>query len=287
MSQLFAIRLDSLSVLRFRGPDARRFLQGQVSNDVERLETQPALVAGLHDPQGRVLAILRLVALEPQDVLAVLPRELLATVQAHLQKFVLRAKVTIERADTDWQVVGLCGPDAETAARMHKYVRIPGDPPRVLIIGSRHERLPEADLLELEEWHSLDVADGLPEVTAATSGQFVSQMLNLDVLDGISFEKGCYTGQEIIARAHWRGRVKRRMQRFATEEQKALVAGEKIRLSDGRQMQIVRQARFGQVGSEFLAVGPLPGTVEEGSSGAPEEGLLVATQLSLPYDLPA
>jgi tRNA-modifying protein YgfZ len=287
MSQLFAIRLETLSVLRLRGADVRRFLQGQVSNDVERLESRPSLLAGLHDPQGRVIALLHLLALEQEDVLMLVPRDLAATVQGHLAKFVLRAKVRIERADTDWQVLGLCGPDAETAARMHKYVRLAGEPPRVLIVGSRHERLPEADLLEIEEWNSLDVADGLPEVTAATSGLFVSQMLNLDVLDAISFEKGCYTGQEIIARAHWRGRVKRRMQRFATEEQKALAPGERVRLADGRQMQIVRQARFGHVGSEFLAIGPLPGTVEETGAELPAEGSLSATQLALPYELPA
>ena len=141
-----------------------------------------------------------------------------------------------------------------------------------------------------EEWQALDVSDGLPEVTVATSGQFVSQMLNLDVLDGIAFDKGCYTGQEIIARAHYRGRVKRRLQRFATEEQRTLRAGERVTLADGRRAQVVRQARFGQVGSEFLAVAAPAGSEEEtAAAGASSEAepLLAATQLSLPYELPA
>ncbi len=170
MSQLFAIRLDSLSVLRFRGVDARKFLQGQLSNDVQRLDSHPAQLTGLHDPQGRVIAILRLMALESNDVLALLPRDLAPRVQQHLSKYVLRAKVNIETADTDWQVYGLCGPDAEVAARMHKSLRLAGDPPRVIVVGSRHERLPEADLLEPEEWNALDVADGLPELTPRPPG---------------------------------------------------------------------------------------------------------------------
>jgi folate-binding protein YgfZ len=291
MSQLFVIRLDHLSVLRIRGTDALRFLQGQFSNDIERLRSVPSLLAGLHDPQGRVLALLRLVALEDADLLALLPRERAAFVQTHLRRYVLRSKVTIDIADAEWNAIGLCGPDSDAAARLHKSVRLATDPQRLIVIASRHERLPEGDRLEPEEWQALDVADGLPEVTSATAGLFVSQMLNLDLLDGISFQKGCYTGQEIIARAHYRGRVKRRMQRFATEQQRALEPGERVLLSDGRRVQIVRQARFGQVGSEFLAIAPLSGAREESSSAdepaSPDASVLAATQLSLPYELPA
>lgn len=296
MSQLFVMRLEHLSVLRFRGPDAARFLQGQLSNDVERLRTLPSLLAGLHDPQGRVLALLRLVALEEDHILALLPRERAPVVQAHLRRYVLRAKVTIDLVDAEWNAVGLCGPDASAAARLHKSIHLATDPQRQIVITSRHEPLPEGDRLEPEEWQALDVADGLPEITAATAGLFVGQMLNLDLLDGISFQKGCYTGQEIIARAHYRGRVKRRMQRFATEEQRALQPGERVRLADGRAAQIVRQARFGQVGSEFLAVTTLRGHGEESrpdeavaDEDARDEadGRLAATQLSLPYELPA
>jgi hypothetical protein len=287
MSQLFVIRLEHLSVLRFRGVDAVRFLQGQVSNDVERLSTFPSVLAGLHDPQGRVLAVLRLMALEEQDVLALLPRELAPAIQQHLRRYVLRSKVTIDIADAEWQAIGLCGPDAEAAARLQKSIRLAEDPLRLMMISSRHEQLPEGDALEPQEWQALDVADGIPEVVSATSGVFVGQMLNLDVLDGIAFDKGCYTGQEIIARAHYRGRVKRRMQRFATEEQRTLQPAERVRLSDGRLVQIVRQARFGQVGSEFLAVGPIAGAGSEPAESRDDDGgRLVATQLSMPYALP-
>ena len=224
-------------------------------------------------------------------MLALLPRERAPVVQTHLRRYVLRSKVTVDLADAEWNAVGLCGPDAEAAARLHKSIRLATDPQRLIIITSRHESLPEGDRLEPEEWQALDVADGLPEITAPTAGLFVSQMINLDLLDGISFQKGCYTGQEVIARAHYRGRVKRRLQRFATEEQRSLQPGERVQLADGRRAQIVRQARFGQVGSEFLAVTTLPDERQESSgdtvsSEGTDEGILAATQLSLPYELP-
>jgi folate-binding protein YgfZ len=293
MSQLFVVPLEHLGILRFRGADTLRFLQGQLSNDVERLRTHPALFAGLHDPQGRVLALLRLFAIDDDHVLAVLPRELLPGVQERLARVVLRAKVRIDVADPEWRAYGLCGPDAEAGARLKPAARLSDDPLRLLVVAPRHEPQPEGDELESEEWEALEVADGIPEVLTATTGQFVSQMLNLDVLDGISFDKGCYTGQEIIARAHYRGRVKRRLQRFATEDARVLVPGERVQLTDGRRVQIVRWARFGQVGSEFLAVAPLaeaaaPPGENAGEEAGPSEGepRLAATPLALPYQLP-
>lgn len=284
MQQLFVLSLEHLGVLRIRGADARRFLQGQVSNDIGKLKDGP-LFAGLHDPQGRVLALLRMVALGDDDVLALLPRELSARILAHLQKYVLRARVTLEAADAQWHAYGICGPDTEAAAHLRKSIHISSDPPRAIVVAPRHEALPEGDHLEPGEWDALDIADGLPEVYSATSGEFLAQMLNLDLLDGISFGKGCYTGQEIIARAHWRGRVKRRMQRFATEEQRALSPGERITLADGRRVQVVRQARYGQVGSEFLAVAAIDASEEAPGEPAEGESRLVATRLALPYDL--
>ena len=104
------IELADLGVLRFRGADAVRFLQGQVSNDTERLSAERSQLAGYHNPQGRTIALLRLVQLAPDDVLAVLPRELVATVSGRLVKFVLRAKVKIADESAGWRVAGLVAP---------------------------------------------------------------------------------------------------------------------------------------------------------------------------------
>src|SRR5215469_9609956 len=95
--------LSDLGVLRFRGPDAVKFLQGQLSNDVDKLSAEQSQVAGYHNPQGRAIALVRLVQWGPEDILAVLPRELAATVAGRLTKFVLRAKVKITEESAGWR----------------------------------------------------------------------------------------------------------------------------------------------------------------------------------------
>ena len=94
----------------------------------------------------------------------------------------------------------------------------------------------------------------MPEIGAATSGLFTAQMLNLDLIDAVSFSKGCYTGQEIIARAHYLGQVKRRMQRFHTDDERELQPGSRIDLADGRRAQVVMASAAEGGGQELLAV---------------------------------
>jgi len=222
--------LDDLGAIRVQGPDAVKFLQGQLSNDLTLLSAQNPLLAGFHNPQGRAIALLRLAWLGPQDILAILPRELAPAVATRLSKFVLRAKVKIADESASWRVAGLV---------------TPAPPPDSVSIGigpGRYWRVTPADriidlpgyaALDREGWRALDIAAGLPQVYAATSEEFVAQMLNLDVLGGSAFDKGCYTGQEIIARAHYRGQVKRRMQRFRGASTDDLKDIERVRLAGG------------------------------------------------------
>jgi folate-binding protein YgfZ len=116
----------------------------------------------------------------------------------------------------------------------------------------------------------LDISAGVAQVYAATSEEFVAQMLNLDALGGISFEKGCYTGQEVIARAHYRGRVKRRMQRFLSREPvTGLAPGVSGQLADGRTFKVVEAAELANGRCEFLAVAPMvTGGAGEAAGGA-------------------
>ena len=141
------------------------------------------------------------------------------------------------------------------------------------------------------------IAVGLPQVYAATTELFVAQMLNLDVIGAISFTKGCYTGQEVIARAHYRGRIKRRMQRFLSAAPCALTAGENHRLQDGRNAQIVDAVQRADGRVEFLAVTTFSAAVpvnadviDAGATEAPTMAasaqLLACTALELPYALP-
>jgi folate-binding protein YgfZ len=143
------------------------------------------------------------------------------------------------------------------------------------------------------DWQAGDIAAGLPQIGPGTSELFVSQMLNLDVLGGISFDKGCYTGQEVIARAHYRGRVKRRLQRFVTSAQVDLSPGSELRLDDQRKLQIISSVRHGNGQQEFLAVGaydldPAAGTTMKAvaEAGAPAVATIDARPAPLPYALP-
>jgi len=241
-----------LGAVRVQGADAVRFLQGQLSNDMERAQADEPLYAGLHNPQGRVIALLRLYALAPDDLLGILPRELAAPVAARLAKYVLRAKAKVTDASSDSVFISSSVFAGSSAAQR--------------------------------------IAAGLPQVYAATSEQFVAQMLNLDVIGAISFTKGCYTGQEVIARAHYRGRVKRRMQRFRTTRPAQLAIGASGTLRDGRSFRVVEAIALDDGRCEFLAVAPITHGAEEASEDAAGVGaaaVVEAEQLSLPYELPA
>src|SRR2546430_1288258 len=197
-SEWNSVSLDSLGVLRVRGADVVSFLQGQLSNDIALLGPGRSLLAGYHNPQGRVVE-------EPARWLLVSP---------------------------------LAHPAPLSGCRP---------------VGG-------------QVWQRLAIAAGEPQVYAATSEAFVAQMLNLDVLGAIAFDKGCYTGQEIIARAHYRGRVKRRMQRFLTDAPTALEPGGSSVLPDGRSLRVVRAIAHTDGRCEFLAVTAL--ATAEGAPGA-------------------
>ena len=307
-----SLTLDSLGVLRARGADVVSFLQGQLSNDVARLGPERSLLAGYHNPQGRVIALLRLVQLAPDDLLAILPRELIAVVVQRLGKFVLRAKVKLADDSAAWTVTGLmaCAPPAGAAAGgvpsfAHALpatvnsvtridaslaLRVAQEPGRWLLVSPLAQPPPVSGCSPVgpEVWQRLAIAAGEPQVYAATSEAFVAQMLNLDVLGAIAFDKGCYTGQEIIARAHYRGKVKRRLQRFRARVAAQLKPGDDGELGDGRSFKVVDAAQRTDGLCEFLAVTTLRNVDAEPTGGrAPTAAApLSAEWLALPYVLP-
>jgi tRNA-modifying protein YgfZ len=274
--------LEDFGALRLRGPDTAKFLQGQLSNDMARLAPGAILRAGLHNPQGRTLALLWLSARDGNELLALLPRELAPTVAAHLGRYLLRSKVVISDDSAKTRLYGIWAADA--APPLPQTVVL--DASRALLIQSSGAASPPGAPMTREHWRSLDIAAGVPQVYAATSAQFVAQMLNLDCIDAISFNKGCYTGQEVIARAHYRGRVKRRMQRFESLEPRELSPGDAGRFEDGRSFRVIEAVRRPDGCSEFLAVAPLPQIAREAEEASSNPALLPARALPLPYALP-
>jgi tRNA-modifying protein YgfZ len=286
--------LDDLGLLRFRGPDARVFLQGQLSNDLAALRDGHLLRAGLHNPQGRTLALLALATGTADDeIVAILPRELLSAVAATLTRYVLRSKVRISDASAEHRIYGTSRSEGALAAAGH-----PRSPvlhgyaaERDLIIVPASDPAPTGAPLTRADWRGLDIAAGLPQVYPPTSGQFVAQMLNLDCIDAVSFSKGCYIGQEVIARSHFRGRVKRRMQRFVSAAPVRLAPGQSGQLVDGRAFRVVDASERADGRCEFLAVAALAAAARDSASEAAAGTAAAATpiaaeQLALPYRLP-
>jgi folate-binding protein YgfZ len=340
------VALDDLGALRITGIDAVRFLQGQLSNDIGRVGAERSLLAGLHNPQGRAIALLRIMQLAPNDFLALLPRELAPAVASRLAKYVLRAKVKVTDESPRWRITGLIasglgasGPGAATgqptqaesaqaasaqtasaqaasaqttsgpaaSAPLAGYPCTAGEqrnlgatavicigeqPARWLLItpaSAQEANAPAAGATEPGDsaavlphgvparrgvWRQLDIIAGLPQVYGATSEEFVAQMLNLDVVGAIAFDKGCYTGQEVIARAHYRGRVKRRLQRFRSRVPLGLRPGDNGELTDGRAFKVVEAVQLDDGRCEFLAVAPLPSADPELSATAQPDAML-------------
>lgn len=276
---------DGLGVLAFRGADAGRFLQGQLSADVEKLAVGGSTLAGLHNPQGRVIAILALLRTASDEILAVLPRQLCANVEQRLRKYILRAKVKIEALSASFAVLG-----SKSGAPASGVPRVAwGDRWMLIVPMERRGEFESSDEYR-EEWKRADIAAGLPQVHPATTETFVAQMLNLDLLGGIAFDKGCYTGQEVIARAHYRGRVKRRLQRWHGAGNVVPRAGDAVRSRDGRALTVVSSAATGSHEWEALAVGPFATDAGDGAAPSAPESTATVIQvdgpLPLPYSLP-
>jgi tRNA-modifying protein YgfZ len=303
---LEVIGLEDLGIVRIRGVDAVKFLQGQLSNDVARLSGERSLLAGYHNPQGRAIALVRLVQWDTDDILAVVPRELAGVVVTRLSKYILRAKVKVADESAAWRVSGLVNatgdftPElpASVSAQVRRdgavFVRVDNQPARWLAISAADGPAPALDHAEpgrRQAWQGLDVAGGQPQVYAATSEEFVAQMLNLDAMDAVAFDKGCYTGQEVIARAHYRGRVKRRMQRFVSREACQLAPGDSGQLADGRTFKVVLATQLADGRCDFLAVAPLVGAAGETGETMPMAATASAPTVAAdpapsPYALP-
>ena len=243
-------RLGSLAVLRASGADAFSFLQGQLTADVGEVGAAASRLAAWCSPKGRVLATFRLLADPAGDgYLLVCERWFVAKLLARLRMFILRADARIDDVSGELGVAGVAGtralPDraaawaqtaeVDDAATFGETVitRAPGRHRRFVVVGPHVSiasiAAPREDRVRRAgegAWHLADVCAGVARITEDTSDAFVPQMLNLDRLRAVSFEKGCYVGQEIVARAQHLGRIKRRAWVGRTDT--TIVAGDPI-----------------------------------------------------------
>ena len=253
-----AARLHDWGVIRAEGADSRSFLHGQLTQDVEHLGTEQARLAGYCSVKGRLLATFVVWRRGDAEVLLACSADVLPAVLKRLSMFVLRAKCKLSDASADvplWGVAGALGPDAAVWDRIAQgqadALRLPDGQAaghavqRWLWAGTQPPAMPT---LDGATWLGLEASSGVARVMAATSEQFVPQMVNLELVGGVNFQKGCYPGQEIVARSQYRGTLKRRAQ----------VLGSAVLLQAGQE--VFHDADPGQPAGRVVLAGNLPGT---------------------------
>ena len=310
--------LSDLGLIAVSGEDAASFLHNQLTNDVEHLGAGEARLAGYCTPKGRLQATFLMWRGEPDtpDIYLQLPRAIQAPLQKRLSMFVLRSKAKLRDATDEAAtcvVLGLAGAGAAEALGRHvgtlpaaPYAKLDGrfgtvirladalGAPRYLWItsaGTGIEALPQLrETLELggnAAWRLADIHAGVPQVTQPTQEQFVPQMVNFELVGGVNFKKGCYPGQEIVARSQYLGKLKRRMV-LATLPNAAARAGDEIFSSDDPAQpsgMIVNATPNGLGGADALVeikLAALEHEIRHGSAGGTPLQFL-----AMPYDIDA
>ena len=234
--------LTDLGLIRVSGEDARDFLQGQLTNDINMVDENTGQLSALCNPKGRMFASLGIFQRD-EDIYLQLPVERLDVILRRLRMFVLRSRVVLEDATDELVAIGLSGdcihelPGQVPEQTMQQVklddlsvLRMPGALPRVQLVGPVDSIIafwkqltPVATLVNRDFWALQNIREGLPSVYNSTAEVFIPQTLNLQLLNAVNFKKGCYTGQEIIARMKYLGQLKRRMYlaHFDTEGQPA------------------------------------------------------------------
>lgn len=224
--------LSQFGLIHFSGEDAQGFLQGQLSCDVNALQADHALYGSYNTPKGRMLASF-LLWRDATGYMMQLPRSLCEPIRKRLSMYILRSKVKVRDASKDFALFGIAGVSNEELPT-HIFKTVPAvaltmtsmdgmqllrlDAARLLLIADRassgeilHALLTKTQSVSEAAWEWTNIQAGIPYITPATQDQFVPQMANLDLLNGVSFSKGCYPGQEIVARMHYLGKLKQRM----------------------------------------------------------------------------
>ena len=229
------ISLDELGVIAVDGADAIAFLQSQLTNDVAKLRDDQLAIAGYCTAKGRLLATFHQWR-HNGTVYLRLPRAILPAIVKRLSMFVLRAKARLTDVSPQWTTHALLGAGVAEAVRRHGASLPSGPWTGTHLDGWRIDRVPDAGGVErylmtaaagaalpawcapfaqspAALWWWSEIVAAIPTVFAATQEKFVPQMINLEVVGGVDFRKGCYPGQEIVARSQYLGKLKRRMQR--------------------------------------------------------------------------
>ena len=291
-------RLNHLCVVSAQGRDAAEFLQGQLTQDVKGLDADRVRFGGYCSPKGRLLANFLLLRPAPETIWMVCPTDVAPALIKRLRMFVLRAQCQLQLEDR----LGIWGshspstlPPLSVAPAETESAQQPGETSvtwhdgRQLIIAPLAPSVasPLADPTPSpasQQWMWSDVNAGIPWITSATADQFVPQMVNMELIGGVNFQKGCYPGQEVVARSQYRGTLKRRMALF--EAKVSLHSGQEVFHSEDPEQPAGMVVNAASQGPNTRALVEIKlAALEQGSLhlGSSEGPLL--HQLPLPYSL--
>ncbi|MBV7417455.1 folate-binding protein [Comamonas sp. CMM03] len=286
--------LTHLGVIRAQGADAANFLHGQLTQDFALLDTQHARLAAYCSAKGRMLASFIGFKTGPEEILLLCSQDLLPAMLKRLSMFVLRAKCKLSDATADFALYGLAGDSATQATgnaapwtlrsvdAVHVVQLYPaGETPRALWVAPAGSPLPAGPALDSAAWLWSEVASGIATLSLPVQEQFVPQMLNYESVGGVNFKKGCYPGQEVVARSQFRGTLKRRAY-IVHAEQPLTVGAEVFAASDAEQPvgMVVQSAAAPAGGFDAIVSLQIASTDEALNAG----GVALALQ-PLPYEL--
>jgi folate-binding protein YgfZ len=302
----FVAPLRHNALLAVSGDDAGAFLHGQLTNDVEALRAGDAQWNGWLTAKGRMLAAF-LVVRRADDYLLMLPAEIAEAVAKRLRMFVLRSKVKIEDVSAATASLGVAGPDAAKlvaaqwgeveamrSAERDGALAVRLDAERYVVFapaGSEsavRSKLAGAQEAGADAWEAAAIRAGIPTVVAATQEAFIPQMVNFELIGGVSFRKGCYPGQEIVARTHYRGGLKRRMALAHLDAPEAPHPGDALySTSFGEQAagQVANVAPSPEGGFDLLVVAQMESLANRDLKWKSPGGPAVQIR-DLPYDVP-
>ncbi len=224
------LRLTDWGVIRAQGADAATFLHSQLTQDIEHLDAGVARLAGYCSAKGRLLASLVVWREDAQSLLLACSADVVAATLKRLSMFVLRAKCRLSDASGELALYGLAGSAAQgwlagnapaedwatASVDGATVIRLPavGPWPRWMLVQPATNPAPGLAQVSADDWRWLETRSGIARISATTSDRFVPQMVNFDLVGGLNFRKGCYPGQEVVARSQYRGTLKRRAALF-------------------------------------------------------------------------
>ena len=243
--------LDHFSIISISGADSTEFIQGQMTQDISAIGDDEARMTAILNPQGRVMST-ALIMHWDDSIILVLNKDTVDDLIVWLSRFILRSKVTVSRLEAhiyglNQNLANIESDSLDLEKEIFCLRSIETDAERTLLITKSLHDFSKSSITTMSSrnWQLADIQAGIPIIYKENIAKFIPQMINLDLINGISFNKGCYTGQEIVARVQHRGKIKRRMFHISTQQSNTEIRpGTPVLLGDSEVGTIIQSVQY-------------------------------------------